>query len=71
MVLRVSDNGRGFDVGCASAGHGLRSMRERTMAIGGSFDAQSRPGGGATLTFTIPLTDHAQVDAAVEHALPA
>ena len=71
MVLRVSDNGGGFDVGCASAGHGLRSMRERTMAIGGSFDAQSRPGGGATLTFTIPLTDHAQVDAAVEHALPA
>ena len=38
LVLRISDNGRGFDAEAESAGHGLRSMRERTAALGGHLD---------------------------------
>jgi signal transduction histidine kinase len=57
LVLRISDNGRGFDAEAESEGHGLRSMRERTAALGGGLSAESHPGAGTTLTFTIPLTD--------------
>jgi two-component system, LuxR family, sensor kinase FixL len=58
FVLLIRDNGRGFDVDRASAGHGLRSMRERTEALGGRLDIRSSPASGTVLTFTVPLTDH-------------
>jgi signal transduction histidine kinase len=59
LVLRVSDNGRGFEPATVDAGHGLRSMRERARALGGHLDVLTYPGRGTTLTFTIPLRDHA------------
>src|SRR5206468_84902 len=59
LVLRVGDNGHGFDAAAAADGHGLRSMRERTEALGGHLDVVSQPGRGTLLTFTIPLRDHA------------
>jgi len=55
ILLRVGDNGRGFDAACASAGHGLRSMRERAEALGGRCDVRSHPGRGTVVTFSIPL----------------
>jgi PAS domain S-box-containing protein len=58
LVLRISDNGRGFNLQSASTGHGLRSMRERTAALGGDLQMTSRPGRGTVLTFTIPLIEH-------------
>jgi PAS domain S-box-containing protein len=58
LMLRVSDNGRGFDPSSIAAGHGLRSMRERTEALGGHLDVLSRPGTGTTLSFVIPFIDH-------------
>lgn len=57
LVLRVADNGRGFDAGLDAGGHGLRSMRERTEALGGSLEVVTQPGRGAILTFTIPLRE--------------
>ena len=60
LVLRVSDDGRGFDVSVARAGHGLRSMAQRTAALGGHLDVLSQPGHGTTLTFVIPVTDGVQ-----------
>jgi PAS domain S-box-containing protein len=60
LLLRVSDNGRGFDVSAARAGHGLRSMAQRTEALGGHLDVLSQPGHGTTLTFVIPVTDAVQ-----------
>ncbi len=48
--LRVSDDGRGFDLAAVSAagreGFGLTSMRERAHAFGGAFEVHSRPGSG-------------------------
>ena len=59
-LLRVSDNGRGFDVGAraddpASSSYGLRSMAERAELIGGRLAVTSRPGVGTTVTATVPL----------------
>ncbi len=72
LLLRVSDNGRGFDPGGVNAGHGIRSMHERTEALGGRLDVLSQPGHGTTLVFTVPLMDQASGAAgnATRHGLP-
>jgi PAS domain S-box-containing protein len=59
LVLRVRDNGRGFDVAEDVAGHGLLSMRERTRGLGGRLQVSSGPGQGTTLTVSIPVTGQA------------
>ncbi len=48
-VVRIVDDGRGFDDDPESAGQGLRNMRTRAAAIGGAFRLASRPGGGTSL----------------------
>jgi len=66
LRIQVRDEGVGFNLAAAtSAGEvptgglssrfGLFSIRERMMALGGSFDIQSAPGKGATATLTLPL----------------
>lgn len=59
LVLRVSDNGKGFDTNGESDGHGLLSMRERTQALGGKMEIVSVPGQGTTITLRAPLDKHA------------
>ena len=56
--LRVTDDGRGFDVESEGAkpGHfGLIGIRERVQKLGGRFELRSQPGAGATLEATVPL----------------
>jgi GAF domain-containing protein len=56
LVLRVTDNGAGFDPTADYAGHlGLRSMRERASLIGGSLHITSEPGVGTAIVATVPL----------------
>jgi two-component system, NarL family, sensor kinase len=60
-LLRVSDDGRGFDIGAraddsASSSYGLRSMAERAELIGGRLAVTSRPGVGTIVTAIVPLT---------------
>jgi signal transduction histidine kinase len=60
IVLRIADNGVGFDVEAwrtAPATHrfGLHGMRERVEQLAGSFDLQARSGGGIVLTATVPF----------------
>jgi two-component system sensor histidine kinase DesK len=51
--LRVEDDGKGTpDLG---KGHGLAGVRERTEAMGGSVEVQSRPGKGFVLAVEIPV----------------
>ncbi len=57
--LSVRDDGRGFDPSQLGptdrAGHfGLRQMRERILALGGTLDIRSAPGQGTELFVTLP-----------------
>jgi PAS domain S-box-containing protein len=67
---RVEDDGAGFDPHggeggwhgdrgeCGpAAGVGLRSMKERTEALGGLLDVSSKPGRGSAVEVRIPLAD--------------
>jgi two-component system, NarL family, sensor histidine kinase LiaS len=45
IVLRISDNGRGFNPAKVAAGFGLRSMRERTALIGAELRVKSSAAG--------------------------
>jgi len=55
FVLRLSDDGRGFDASQKSSGHGLASMRERTEGLNGTLEIVSGEGEGTALAFRIPL----------------
>ncbi len=54
-LLTIEDDGIGFDPGHGSVGNGLRNMRERAMALGGTLEVSSRPGGGTRLHITFPI----------------
>jgi signal transduction histidine kinase len=59
-VLKVSDNGKGFDLQSSldlySAGNrlGLVNMRELTIALQGNLNIKSKPGRGTEVTCSIP-----------------
>ena len=55
--LEVTDNGVGFEAapGARSVGYGMLSMAERAELVGGALVVQSRPGGGTTVTVTVPI----------------
>ena len=61
IILRVEDNGRGFDVQAraAAADHekrmGLRSMQERVTLLNGVMKLQSKPGQGTKVTIKLPF----------------
>ena len=55
LTLKLSDNGRGFDLTRESDGHGLMSMRDRAKGIGGELELTSQPELGTTITLHIPL----------------
>ncbi len=56
LLLKVSDNGRGFSTVKDSDGHGMASMRERAGSIGGQLDVVSKEGAGTTVTLRVQLT---------------
>jgi signal transduction histidine kinase len=53
--LKLSDDGRGFQAGNGSAGHGLESMTHRAEKLGGELIVTSVVGQGATLELNVPL----------------
>lgn len=57
IEVTVRDDGRGFDVEAPGEGFGLIGMRERLELVNGSFHIESTPGGGTTLTATLPVAD--------------
>jgi signal transduction histidine kinase len=54
LRFEVRDDGPGFDVRTATAGHGFVNMSDRLGAIGGTVEWSSVPGEGATIAGTIP-----------------
>ena len=57
LFLRVSDNGKGFDLAEESEGHGLVSMQARAKEMGGTCEMQSTVGNGTTLSLQVPLPE--------------
>lgn len=57
VLLKVSDDGAGFDPSQAPAGLGLLGIRERVESLGGQFSLNTRPGAGVTLRIKIPCGD--------------
>jgi len=53
----VRDDGDGFDSSSATAGRGLRGMRERIELLGGEIDVTSTPTEGTKITACVPLQD--------------
>ena len=59
-LIRVQDDGRGFDVHArltpSASGMGLFGMRERVHGLGGTFSIESQPGHGTLIHAHIPAT---------------
>ena len=64
IILRVEDNGRGFNVQerAAAAGNekrmGLRSMQERITLLNGEIKLQSKPGQGTKVIIKLPFVEN-------------
>lgn len=57
IVLRVTDDGHGFDVSeQGSAGMGLMSMRTRALGLGGEMTVESERGKGTTVLVRAPIS---------------
>jgi len=67
LELSVVDNGRGLGTRSDEPGHiGLRSMRERAVALGGEWSMTAGPGGrGTSIRARLPLAGRPSVPAAV------
>lgn len=55
VVLRVEDNGRGFDPAHTGDGLGLRATRSRVALLGGHVHLTTAPGQGTQCQVRIPL----------------
>ncbi|MFZ5826842.1 MAG: sensor histidine kinase [Bacillota bacterium] len=57
LVVRISDDGRGFDVKRARRlfQGGLATMQQRVDAARGLLQVESAPGAGSIITLTVPL----------------
>jgi two-component sensor histidine kinase/streptogramin lyase len=55
LLLRVRDDGKGFDATASHAGEGLRSVRRRAQQIGAALEIVSRPGQGTEVRLTMDL----------------
>lgn len=60
-VLRISDDGRGFDrsAGAPDGHFGLRMMRDTMLEVGGTLDITSRVGGGTVVNAVLRGSDAA------------
>ncbi|MFT4759064.1 MAG: signal transduction histidine kinase [Paraglaciecola sp.] len=60
ILLMTEDDGMGFDKAAVekdkTKGIGLRNIQIRTKSIGGSFNMDSQPGRGVSMTIDVPLT---------------
>jgi signal transduction histidine kinase len=55
LVLRVADDGVGFDAGAEFAGHlGQKTMRERAELVGGTLEVRSVRGSGTVVLARVP-----------------
>ena len=68
VTLDVQDDGSGFRLDNPGSGRGvgLRTMRERAEALGGSLIVETSPGEGTTVALELPVPDR-EPDPTVQH----
>jgi ligand-binding sensor domain-containing protein len=54
LVLRIADDGKGFDAATVTDGNGLQSMRKRAKDSGGEASIATNPPHGTTITLRLP-----------------
>ncbi len=55
IVLKIVDDGIGFDVNTRKKGIGLQNMLSRVNECDGVFDIDSKKGKGTAITITVPI----------------
>jgi two-component system sensor histidine kinase UhpB len=55
LHLRITDDGRGFDLGSARRGLGLLGMRERAKALSSALEIKTAPGEGTCVEVWLPI----------------
>jgi signal transduction histidine kinase len=55
LMLRIADDGHGFDVGAESDGHGLPSIRKRAATLGADVEWRSECQSGADRGTTLRM----------------
>ncbi|PYS65121.1 MAG: hypothetical protein DMF76_03460 [Acidobacteria bacterium] len=58
LSLKVSDSGRGFEVGLATEGNGLVNMRRRAEKLKGRLEIDSKADEGTTVRLSVPIDGH-------------
>jgi PAS domain S-box-containing protein len=54
IYLKISDNGKGFDIAAKRAGIGITNMRTRAENLNGTFSLKSEPGKGCEIEILFP-----------------
>ena len=54
LTFEVRDDGAGFDVTATSFGTGLRGMRDRLEALGGTLEVRTQPNAGTRVLGSVP-----------------
>jgi PAS domain S-box-containing protein len=57
LMMKVADNGVGFDAKKVKKGIGLANMKRRTELFSGKFELDSSPGNGCTVVVEIPISE--------------
>ena len=55
IEVSVVDDGKGFDISATSSGRGMRSLRQRAAALGGSVQIESEPRCGTRVVLRLPI----------------
>lgn len=59
FILSITDDGKGFDINKVADKRtlGILGMKERSSMIGGTYEINSTPGGGASVIISVPVKD--------------
>lgn len=60
LIVRINDDGVGFDLKMKKSGLGLLHMKERISQLDGTTTIESSPGKGTSITLDIPLKESDQ-----------
>lgn len=56
LIMKIMDDGIGFDVQHADSGNGLFNMKKRAQSLNGTLAIESSPGKGTQVLLDVPLT---------------